>query len=368
MSASASIQGFAASKTSSAFSANRRSSMSAAARSRMSARSEAGRPAHAGHAARPAATAASASATVARAQCPMTCEGRAGLVEATISRSRIGLPPITIACRPPSLPAAEESASRMRARLASRLKSVLGAFEKPGARAWRAAGALEEEVDGIAKEHLAGGAARVLRPQEALVGGVLEEPAHEVGHAGQQVADRAVLPHAPAARHQRRLELVRHPVEGLELVGPRVDPEPLGLRDRVRAGADVVRGEGGRRDVGVLEEQHRQLLEVGVALGLLGPDRNGPAPLAGERRLEVPVGALHQAHHDRAVRLAGPCDQVAEVALAVTQVGLDGDADGGRLAELVLGEDGLEERERQVLQPIALHVEVDERAVLAGLP
>ena len=64
------------------------------------------------------------------------------------------------------------------------------------------------------------------------------------------------------------------------------------------------------------------------------------------------------------VVLAGPSDEVAQIGLAVAQVGLDRDADGGLLGELRFLEDGFEEREREVLQLVALHVEVDKRADL----
>jgi hypothetical protein len=128
-----------------------------------------------------------------------------------------------------------------------------------------------------------------------------------------------------------------------------------------------VRGERGRRDVGVLEEQERELLVVRVALRLPRPDRHGPAPLAGEDRLVVPVGALHEAHDDRAASPSSP-RRSGPAGRARSRAGRPG-ARSRRpaSAELVLGEDRAEERERQVLQAVALHVEVDEGPDLAAL-
>ena len=127
-----------------------------------------------------------------------------------------------------------------------------------------------------------------------------------------------------------------------------------------------MRGEGGRHEVDVLKEQEREFFEVGIALRFFRPDGHRPVALLREDRLVVPVGAFHEAHADGAVIFSRPGHEVPEVALGVAEVGLDRDANGGLVAKLDFLEDGLEERERQVLQLVALHVEVDERADLAG--
>jgi hypothetical protein len=160
------------------------------------------------------------------------------------------------------------------------------------------------------------------------------------------------------------LQFVGHAEERLELIGFRADAEALGLGDGVGAGADVVRGEVRRDHVDVLEEEQRELLVVGVGLGLLLPDRGGPLALLGDDGLVVPVGALDEADVDHPVVPAGPGDEIAEVGLAIAQVGLHGDADGGFLGELRFLEDGFEQREREVLQLVALHVQVDQGADL----
>jgi hypothetical protein len=57
--------------------------------------------------------------------------------------------------------------------------------------------------------------------EPALVAGVLEQAAHEVGHAGDHLADGDVLAHAQAHLGGGVLELVGHAVEHLEFDAPR---------------------------------------------------------------------------------------------------------------------------------------------------
>jgi len=56
-------------------------------------------------------------------------------------------------------------------------------------------------------------------PQERLVGRVLEQPAHEVCHARDQLAERHVDAHALAALGQRAHERLGHAVERLQFQG-----------------------------------------------------------------------------------------------------------------------------------------------------
>jgi hypothetical protein len=118
------------------------------------------------------------------------------------------------------------------------VKSVLAALTKApaGGRGLRAAsgsGGGGDGVDRVAEELLLRGLAHVLDAEETLVGGVLEQAADEVGHAGEQFADGAVLADAVAHLQQRGLQFVGHAVERLELVGARIDAEALGLGDGV---------------------------------------------------------------------------------------------------------------------------------------
>ena len=58
-------------------------------------------------------------------------------------------------------------------------------------------------------------------PQERVVGGVLQQAPHQVGHARDQLADGRVLAHAQAHAADGRLDRVAHAVQHLELEGVR---------------------------------------------------------------------------------------------------------------------------------------------------
>ena len=113
------------------------------------------------------------------------------------------------------------------ARLSSRLKSVSGSLWNgdrrrgcgPSARDPRAdpspSPALFERIhEQLLLGHVFGEAG----PQERFVGRVLQQPPHQVGHAGQQLAVGRVDAHALAQRHQRVLDRLGHAVEHLQLV------------------------------------------------------------------------------------------------------------------------------------------------------
>src|SRR3954470_23054579 len=80
--------------------------------------------------------------------------------------------------------------------------------------------------------------------EEGLVGGVLQEAADEVGHARDEVADRAVGADAEALGRERVLEVVAEAAEDLELeVAVRGAGRAVG-GDGVGDGAQVVRRDG----------------------------------------------------------------------------------------------------------------------------
>ena len=153
-----------------------------------------------------------------------------------------------------------------------------------------------EQLDGIAQELLLRGFSGVLGAEESFVGGVLQQAAHQIGHAGQQGADGAIFADPVPALDEGCLQFVRHAKERLEFVGAGIDLTALGLRDGVGARADVVRGECRGDDVDVVQEKTGELLVVGVAFGLARPDRYGPGALLGEDGFEVPISAFHEPH------------------------------------------------------------------------
>ena len=80
--------------------------------------------------------------------------------------------------------------------------------------------------------------------QERLVGGVLQQAAHEVGHAGDEVADRAVGADAEALGGERVLEVVAEAAQDLELEVAVGGARRAVVRDGVGDGAQVVGGDG----------------------------------------------------------------------------------------------------------------------------
>ena len=84
-------------------------------------------------------------------------------------------------------------------------------------------------------------AARLL-VQERLVGGVLQQPPHEVRHAGHEVADRAVGAHAQALGGDRGLQRVAEPAQDLQLEVLRRRRRSAGCRrSRARSSAGCAR-------------------------------------------------------------------------------------------------------------------------------
>ena len=70
-----------------------------------------------------------------------------------------------------------------------------------------------------ASRQLGGVGAAGVRGEEGVVGGVLEQAADEVGHAGHEVADRAVGADTAAGGGDRGLRVVAQPAQDLELEG-----------------------------------------------------------------------------------------------------------------------------------------------------
>ena len=108
---------------------------------------------------------------------------------------------------------------------------------------------------------------------EALVRGVLEEAAHEVGDTGDQLADRRVHAHAVALADECGVHRLGHAVQQLQLERAGAELAPLGVHDRVGEAAQVVARDRGTYLAGVVDQELRAALEVGVGLGLLREHR-----------------------------------------------------------------------------------------------
>ncbi len=202
--------------------------------------------------------------------------------------------------------------------------------------------------------------------QEAGVGGVFQQPAHEVGHAGEQIADRRVEPHAVAEAAQQLALRLGHAVEHLYLEGVGLEAEARGAGQGDRGGAEVVRAEGRVDPVAVGEEAAHQPLVVGVGVALLREDGAGQAVEPGEHHLVVPVGALDQAYGQRRGAALGQREQAVDVRVGAAQVGLYHDAEMRPGGKFGIGGQRLEEPVGDLVQAPLLEVEVDEGAELLG--
>ena len=100
-----------------------------------------------------------------------------------------------------------------------------------------------------------------------------------------------------------------------------------------------MRGERRGEKVDIVEKKTREFLVVGVTLGLARPDRHRPGALLGKDGLVVPIGAFHEPHGQRALGVARPGDEFAQILLAVAQIDLEGDAHLRLPAEFLLLED-----------------------------
>ena len=212
-------------------------------------------------------------------------------------------------------------------------------------------------------------AARLL-VQERLVGGVLQQPPHEVGHARHEVPDRAVGAHAQAQRRDRGLQRIAEPAQDLELeVGVRAAGEPV-VGDRVRDRAQVVRGD---RDPDLrprVQEPAREQLEVRIGVGLDVEHRRRPAVLRGLDELVVPVGALDQPDRQRlrALDTVEPGQDRVQRVRRVAQVALQHQAGGRAGAELVLAQELEDQFEHRVARVHRLHVDVQVRPEILRPP
>ena len=198
--------------------------------------------------------------------------------------------------------------------------------------------------------------------QEALVGGVFQQAAHQVGHARDEVAVGAVQAHAAGHVAQALAHGFGHAVQHLEFVAFRGHVQGGGHLLHGGDGADVVRGAGEVADV-VVGQDHAGVALIGhVGLGLDGVHRHFPAVLLGQHGLGVPVGALDQADGDGQVFVPRPGDQPGHVGVGGLEVALEHDAQVRVVAVLRGAAQALEELDGDLLVLQLLHVDAQKAA------
>jgi len=156
-------------------------------------------------------------------------------------------------------------------------------------------------------------------------------------------ADLVVLDHP-------LVELLAHAVQALELEVSIVARELEYARDRMR----VVRGQLWIEHVGVVEQLARTCEKGHVGVDLAREHRVVlHAQFLGALDLHVPIGALHQSHHEATSVAPGHVGQEVEHVRGAFQVALDDDAEALPVLQLGIARDGFDAVERDI-QPIGL--------------
>src|SRR5271154_1557284 len=104
--------------------------------------------------------------------------------------------------------------------------------------------------------------------QKARVGRVLEQPPHEVSHAGEEIADRRVEPDAMTEFAQEIALRLGHAEKHLDLVRARLESEMIRVGERGGNGAKIVRAEGGLQRGMMIKHMPGEALEIGVGVVL----------------------------------------------------------------------------------------------------
>ena len=117
----------------------------------------------------------------------------------------------------------------------------------------------------------------VAEAEEARVRGVLEQAAHEVGHAREEIADRRVEADAMAEIAQEVAFRLGHAVEHLKLERAGLEAELVCVGEDDGHGAQVVRAEGGVDCGAIVEQAADEALVIRVGVALLREDGAGVA-------------------------------------------------------------------------------------------
>ena len=311
--------GFAHSRTWSAASSSRRSRSSAAARSEhLGARSAPARAPRGGA----SAAAATAARRVVLGVAPAAAPPRASGLPGSVDSKRLPSPRRARRADPAPAP---RSGSRG-VELAQRRDQRLARGRAPQLER----GLVRERLHGARQQLVERRAARLL-VQERLVRGVLEQPPHEVGHAGHELAHRAVGAHAQAVRGERVLRGRRRGRAAPAARGRASSPPSARLQAIACATERRLCDAIATRTSGRASSSRRVSASKLRSHSALSSNTGGlPAVLARLDHLVVPVGALHEPHHERRRRgrRPRPVEDPLELRRRVAQVGLEHDARG----------------------------------------
>ncbi|MCY1219377.1 hypothetical protein D9M72_313510 [compost metagenome] len=188
---------------------------------------------------------------------------------------------------------------------------------------------------------------------ERGVGAVLQQPPHQVGQQRLVRAHRRVDAAGPPERaHHLLVQRLAHAVQALELVLARRVARRVGHRVDRGQRVGVVRGELRVHRVGRIEQPARAREVRHVGVGLARVDRVARQPV--ELRaldLAVPVGALHEPHHEPVAAAAREVDHPVDHEGAALLVALHHEADALPARQRGLEAQALQQVERE-LEPV----------------
>lgn len=198
--------------------------------------------------------------------------------------------------------------------------------------------------------------------EEGLIGGVFEEAADEIGHAGDHFAVRAVEADASCSIAKTVTDGFSHSVEDLKFVTILRDVKTVSNLHNGGDRADIMGTASEVADVMVFENRISEGFEGDIGLGFLGIDAGGPAILLSDNGFVVPVGAFHEADFDGEIVGFRPAEKVIEVFVGISEVGLEDDAEMGVVLKIGVGAETFIDFDGYVFELMGFHIDVEGRA------
>ena len=204
---------------------------------------------------------------------------------------------------------------------------------------------------------------------EGGVRAVLQQAPDEIGEQRLMCADRridAAWPVKLAGTDDLFVEGLAHSMQALELVFADLEIRPRQVVDR----GERLRVMGGklREDELGRAEQLSCAGDVGdVRVDLAGENREIVQPVElGTLDLRIPVGALHQPHHDAMPGAAREVDDVVEHEGAALAIALDDEADAIPAGKIRIETQFLEQVERKLQSVRLLSIDVEADVIAFG--
>ncbi len=202
----------------------------------------------------------------------------------------------------------------------------------------------------------------VVETEKALVGGILQKPPHQVGHAGDEIAHRRVEAH-PVAEVPHEIALrIGHAVEELDFEIARRDAFILRIGESGGNGTEIVRADGGLDEFAHIEQTPGEFFVSGIGVGFPCEHGAGESLQAGIDDLVIPVGPLDQPRGEGRAPFLRKRDEALDIGRGTLEIGLHHDAEMGPVDELGIEGNALQQAEIDLVEAPLLEVEIDEGA------